>query len=414
MATFNFEDALKQLQSGKPLTGLDGILTPLIKQLTEAALQAELDQHLAEQHQVHQPEQSNRKNGYTRKTMKTSSGSFELDTPRDRQGTFEPQLVKKHQTHLTDEIDRKILGLFAIGMSYQDISQHIHEMYGIDVSNASISAITDKVIPELKQWQSRPLDAIYPIVWLDAIHYKVKDKDTGVYRHQAVYTILAVNTEGHKELIGLYLSESEGAAYWLNVLTDLNNRGIQDILIACVDGLKGFPEAIAAVFPDTEVQHCVIHQIRNSLRYVGSKHHKAFMADLKPVYRAATLTLAEAALDELEAKWGDQYPLVIKSWRSNWQTLSAYFKYPADIRKAIYTTNAVEAVHRQFRKLTKTKGGFSSENALLKLLYAGIMQASSRWTMPIANWGKTISQLSIHFEGRLLAEQHSSYNGDLN
>jgi len=401
MATFNFEDALKQLQSGKPLTGLDGILTPLIKQLTEAALQAELDQHLAEQHQVHQPEQSNRKNGYTRKTMKTSSGSFELDTPRDRQGTFEPQLVKKHQTHLTDEIDRKILGLFAIGMSYQDISQHIHEMYGIDVSNASISAITDKVIPELKQWQSRPLDAIYPIVWLDAIHYKVKDKDTGVYRHQAVYTILAVNTEGHKELIGLYLSESEGAAYWLNVLTDLNNRGIQDILIACVDGLKGFPEAIAAVFPDTEVQHCVIHQIRNSLRYVGSKHHKAFMADLQPVYRAATLTLAEAALDELEAKWGDQYPLVIKSWRSNWPTLSAYFKYPADIRKAIYTTNAVEAVHRQFRKLTKTKGGFSSENALLKLLYAGIMQASSRWTMPIANWGKTISQLSIHFEGRL-------------
>ena len=401
MATFNFEDALKQLQSGKPLTRLDGILTPLIKQLTEAALQAELDQHLAEQHQVHQPEQSNRKNGYTRKTMKTSSGSFELDTPRDRQGTFEPQLVKKHQTHLTDEIDRKILGLFAIGMSYQDISQHIHEMYGIDVSNASISAITDKVIPELKQWQSRPLDAIYPIVWLDAIHYKVKDKDTGVYRHQAVYTILAVNTEGHKELIGLYLSESEGAAYWLNVLTDLNNRGIQDILIACVDGLKGFPEAIAAVFPDTEVQHCVIHQIRNSLRYVGSKHHKAFMADLKPVYRAATLTLAEAALDELEAKWGDQYPLVIKSWRSNWPTLSAYFKYPADIRKAIYTTNAVEAVHRQFRKLTKTKGGFSSENALLKLLYAGIMQASSRWTMPIANWGKTISQLSIHFEGRL-------------
>jgi transposase-like protein len=400
MATFNFDDALKQLQSGKPLTGLDGILTPLIKQLTEAALQAELDQHLAQQRH---PDEStaNRKNGYTRKTIKTPSGSFELDTPRDREGSFEPQFVKKHQTRLTDEIDRKILGLFAIGMSYQDISQHIHEMYGIDVSNATISGITDKVIPELRQWQSRPLDAIYPIVWLDAIHYKVRHKDTGLYRNQAVYTILAVNTEGHKELIGLYLSESEGAAYWLNVLTDLNNRGVQDILIACVDGLKGFPEAIAAVFPDTEIQHCVIHQIRNSLRYVGSKHHKAFMADLKPVYRAATLTLAESALDELEVKWGDQYPLVIKSWRSNWPTLSAYFKYPAEIRKAIYTTNAVEAVHRQFRKLTKTKGGFSSENALLKLLYAGIMQASSRWTMPIANWGKTISQLSIHFEGRL-------------
>ena len=401
MATFNFEDALKQLQSGKPLTGLDGILTPLIKQLTEAALQAELDQHLAQQRQSDESSTTNRKNGYTRKTIKAPSGNFELDTPRDREGSFEPQLVKKHQTRLTDEIDRKILGLFAIGMSYQDISQHIHEMYGIDVSNATISGITDKVIPELRQWQSRPLDAIYPIVWLDAIHYKVRNKDTGLYRNQAVYTILAVNTEGHKELIGLYLSESEGAAYWLNVLTDLNNRGVQDILIACVDGLKGFPEAIAAVFPDTEVQHCVIHQIRNSLRYVGSKHHKAFMADLKPVYRAATLALAEAALDELEVKWGDQYPLVIKSWRNNWPTLSAYFKYPAEIRKAIYTTNAVEAVHRQFRKLTKTKGGFSSENALLKLLYAGIMQASSRWTMPIANWGKTISQLSIHFEGRL-------------
>lgn len=401
MATFNFDDALKQLQSGKPLTGLDGILTPLIKQLTEAALQAELDQHLAQQRQPDESSTANRKNGYTRKTIKAPSGNFELDTPRDREGSFEPQLVKKHQTRLTDEIDRKILGLFAIGMSYQDISQHIHEMYGIDVSNATISGITDKVIPELRQWQSRPLDAIYPIIWLDAIHYKVRNKDTGLYRNQAVYTILAVNTEGHKELIGLYLSESEGAAYWLNVLTDLNNRGVQDILIACVDGLKGFPEAIAAVFPDTEVQHCVIHQIRNSLRYVGSKHHKAFMADLKPVYRAATLTLAEAALDELEVKWGDQYPLVIKSWRNNWPTLSAYFKYPAEIRKAIYTTNAVEAVHRQFRKLTKTKGGFSSENALLKLLYAGIMQASSRWTMPITNWGKTISQLSIHFEGRL-------------
>ena len=219
MATFNFEDALKQLQSGKPLTGLDGILTPLIKQLTEAALQAELDQHLAQQRQSDESSTTNRKNGYTRKTIKAPSGNFELDTPRDREGSFEPQLVKKHQTRLTDEIDRKILGLFAIGMSYQDISQHIHEMYGIDVSNASISAITDKVIPELRQWQSRPLDAIYPIVWLDAIHYKVRNKDTGLYRNQAVYTILAVNTEGHKELIGLYLSESEGAAYWLNVLT---------------------------------------------------------------------------------------------------------------------------------------------------------------------------------------------------
>ena len=395
MATpFNFEDALKQLQSGKKLTGTDGVLTPLIKRLTEAALQAELEHYLEQQ-----PAPPNRKNGYTSKTVKAATGSFELDTPRDRAGTFEPQLVKKNQTKLSDEIDHKILSLFALGMSYKDISQHIGEMYALSVSEAAISSITDRLIPELKQWQQRPLEAIYPFIWLDAIHYKVKDN--GQHVSKAVYTILGVNGDGHKELLGLYLSESEGANYWLSVLTDLHNRGVQDILIACIDGLKGFPEAIAAIYPQTEVQHCIIHQIRNSLRYVGSKHHKEFMADLKPVYRAVSRVAAEAALDELEAKWGSQYPLVLKSWREKWPTLSAYFKYPAYIRKPIYTTNAVEAVHRQFRKLTKTKGGFASENALLKLLYAGIMQASERWTMPIANWGQTMTQLAIHFDGRL-------------
>ena len=395
MTTFNFEDALKQLQSGKKLTGTEGILTPLIKQLTEAALQAELEQHLQQQDEL----ASNRKNGYTSKTIKTSSGSFELDTPRDRAGTFEPQLVKKHQTKLTDEIDSKILSLFALGMSYKDIQQHISELYALSISDGMISAITDRLIPELKQWQQRPLEAVYPFIWLDAIHYKVKDN--GHYVSKAVYTILGVNGEGQKELLGLYVSENEGANYWLTVLTDLHNRGVKDMLIACIDGLKGFPEAIAAIYPNTEVQHCIIHQIRNSLRYVGSKHHKAFMADLKPVYRAVNLIAAESALEALETKWGHLYPVVIKSWRSNWPTLSAYFKYPDYIRKLIYTTNAVEAVHRQFRKLTKTKGGFSSEQALLKLLYAGMMKASERWTMPIANWGQTMAQLSIHFQGRL-------------
>ena len=397
MTTFNFEDALKQLQSGKKLTGTDGILTPLIKQLTEAALQAELEQHLQQQDEL----ASNRKNGYTSKTIKTSSGSFELDTPRDRAGTFEPQLVKKHQTKLTDEIDSKILSLFALGMSYKDIQQHISELYALSISDGMISVVTDRLIPELKQWQQRPLEVVYPFIWLDAIHYKIKDKDSSHYVSKAVYTILGLNCEGQKELLGLYVSENEGANYWLTVLTDLHNRGIKDILIACVDGLKGFPEAIAAIYPHTEIQHCIIHQIRNSLRYVGSKHHKAFMADLKPVYRAVNLIAAESALDALEAKWGLLYPVVIKSWRSNWSTLSAYFKYPDYIRKPIYTTNAVEAVHRQFRKLTKTKGGFSSEQALLKLLYAGMMKASERWTMPIANWGQTMAQLSIHFHGRL-------------
>jgi len=390
---FNIDDAIKALKSGQDLTGKDGVLTPLIKQLTEAALQAELEQHLEID------EQPNRKNGSSKKTVKSSVGAFELDTPRDRSGSFEPKLVKKNQTKLTDEIDRKILSMFSLGMSYRDIRGHVEDMYGIDVSEATITSITDRLIPELKEWQQRPLDTLYPFVWLDAIHYKVKDD--GRYVSKAIYTILGLNVEGKKELLGLYLSESEGANYWLSVLTDLHNRGVQDILIACVDGLTGFPEAIATIYPDTEIQQCVIHQIRNSIKYVASKHQKEFMADLKPVYRAVSKEAAEAELERLEAKWGKQYPIVLRSWRNKWENLSVYFKYPEYVRKAIYTTNAIEAVHRQFRKLTKTKGGFPNENSLLKLLYAGILNASKKWTMPIQNWNMTLSQLAIHFEGRL-------------
>ncbi len=390
---FDMDAALKQLREGKDLTGKDGILTPLIKQLTEAAMQAELEEHLSDK------EQSNRKNGSTSKTVKSPAGSFELDTPRDRAGSFEPQLVKKHQTHLTDELERKIIALFSLGTSYQDIRMHIEDLYGIHVSNGTINAVTDKLLPELQAWRERPLEAIYPIVWLDAIHYKIKEN--GRFISKAVYTILGLNIDGKKELLGLYLSESEGAHHWLSVLTDLHNRGVQDILIACVDGLKGFPEAIESIYPKTEVQHCIIHQIRNSLKYVASKNQKAFMADLKCVYKAATLSAAESALDDLEAKWGDKYPIVIQSWRNKWATLSAYFKYPDYVRTVIYTTNAVEAVHRQFRKLTKTKGGFSNESSLLKLLYAGMLKATERWSHPVQNWNLTLSQLTIHFEGRL-------------
>ncbi|MDV6329013.1 IS256 family transposase [Idiomarina sp. Sol25] len=390
---FDMDAALKQLREGKDLTGKDGILTPLIKQLTEAAMQAELEEHLSDK------EQSNRKNGSTSKTVKSPAGSFELDTPRDRAGSFEPQLVKKHQTHLTDELERKIIALFSLGTSYQDIRMHIEDLYGIHVSNGTINAVTDKLLPELQAWRERPLEAIYPIVWLDAIHYKIKEN--GRFISKAVYTILGLNIDGKKELLGLYLSESEGAHHWLSVLTDLHNRGVQDILIACVDGLKGFPEAIESIYPKTEVQHCIIHQIRNSMKYVASKNQKAFMADLKCVYKAATLSAAESALDDLEAKWGDKYPIVIQSWRNKWPTLSAYFKYPDYVRTVIYTTNAVEAVHRQFRKLTKTKGGFSNESSLLKLLYAGMLKATERWSHPVQNWNLTLSQLTIHFEGRL-------------
>ena len=394
MEPFDFNAALKQLQSGQQLTGKDGILTPLIKQLTEAALKAELELHLEEQASA-----PNRKNGSTSKTIKTSSGSFELDTPRDRAGSFEPQLVKKHQTCLSDEIERKILSMYGLGMSYENIASHIAEIYCLSISTAAISAMTDKLIPELKQWQQRPLQSHYPFVWLDAIHYKIKEE--GRYTGKAVYTVLGLDMEGKKDILGLYLSDNEGANFWLSVLTDLQHRGLQDILIASVDGLTGFPEAINAVFPDTEVQLCIVHQIRNSLKYVASKHQKAFMADLKPVYKAATLSEAEDALDKLEVAWGKQYPIVLRSWRTKWANLSVYFKYPEPIRRVIYTTNIIESVHRQFRKLTKTKGGFPNENSLLKLLYLGIQNASAKWTMPVHNWNLTLSQLAIYFDKRL-------------
>ena len=272
-------------------------------------------------------------------------------------------------------------------------------MYGIEFSKATISAVTDKVIPLLKEWQQRPLESIFPFVWLDAIHYKIKEN--GRYISKAVYTILGVGLNGKKEILGLYLSENEGANFWLQVLTDLNNRGVQDILIASVDGLKGFPEAIKAIFPNTEIQLCIVHQIRNSIRYVASKNQKEFMKDLKLIYQSISKEAAEIELDNLEEKWGKKYPIVIQSWKNKWENLSSYFKYPEDIKRIIYTTNIIESVHRQFRKLTKTKGAFSNENSLLKLLYMGIQNASKKWTMPIRNWSLTISQLSIFFEGRI-------------
>ena len=391
--TLDLTDALEQIKAGAKIEGKDGVLAPLIKQLTEAALQAELESHLTREIN------KNRKNGKSTKTMKSSVGEFELDVPRDRNGSYEPQIVKKHQTHMSDHIEQKILSLYVLGNSYSQISEHIEEMYGIEFSKATISAVTDKVIPLLKEWQQRPLESIFPFVWLDAIHYKIKEN--GRYISKAVYTILGVGLNGKKEILGLYLSENEGANFWLQVLTDLNNRGVQDILIASVDGLKGFPEAIKAIFPNTEIQLCIVHQIRNSIRYVASKNQKEFMKDLKLIYQSISKEAAEIELDNLEEKWGKKYPIVIQSWKNKWENLSSYFKYPEDIKRIIYTTNIIESVHRQFRKLTKTKGAFPNENSLLKLLYMGIQNASKKWTMPIRNWSLTISQLSIFFEGRI-------------
>ncbi len=382
-----------QLKAGKGIGGKDGALTPLIKQLTEMALQAELETHLS------QDLERNRKNGTSSKTMKSANGTFELDTPRDRNGSFEPELVKKNQTHMSDELESKMLSLFALGNSYSQIADHIEDMYGVHFSKPAITAITDKLIPKLEEWRRRPLSSIYPFIYLDAIHYKVRDE--GHYVSKAFYTVLGVNLEGKKEILGLYLNESEGAKFWLQVLTDLQNRGVEDILIASVDGLKGFPEAINAVFPNTEVQLCIVHQIRNSLKYVASKNQKQFAGELKAVYQAFTKEEAELELEKLEERWGKKYPIIFESWRNKWDNLSNYFKYAEPIRKVIYTTNIIESVHRQFRTLTKTKGAFPNDNSLLKLLFAGIQNAERKWTMPIRNWGLTISQLNIHFKERL-------------
>lgn len=390
---FDFEKALKQLQAGKPLTGKGGIFTPLIKELTEAALKGEIEAHLAEE------TEPNRRNGYSKKTMKSSAGAFELNTPRDRNGNFAPQIIKKNQSGVSQELQDKIIAMYAQGMGYEGIAKQIEDFYGVSISKGGLNIVTDKVLDHVKKWRERPLDSVYPIVWMDAIFYKIREH--GQVAVKAVYSVLGVNLEGRKQVLGLYISEAEGAKFWLQVLTDLQNRGVEDILIACVDGLKGFPEAIESIFPRTQVQQCIVHQIRNSTKYISWKDRKVFVNDLKPVYKAPNKEAAEARLDELEEKWGGKYPMVIKSWRRNWDNLSHCFQYAEPIRRIIYTTNAVEGLHRQFRKLTKTKGAFPNENSLLKLLYLGILNAEEKWSKALPHWPESLAQLAIHFEGRL-------------
>jgi len=387
--------ALDQFKKGEPLLGKNGAFAPLLKQFLESALEAEMDAHLDEDER----KKGNRRNGSNKKLLKTSDGSFELETPRDRESSFNPEIVKKRETILADHLEKKIIGMYGLGMSLRDISEHIKEMYDTDISAATLSSITDRVIPMVKEWQSRPLDETYCIVWMDAMHYKVKDE--GRVTNRAVYNILGINIEGKKELLGMYVSENEGANFWLSVLTDLQHRGVKDILISCIDNLKGFTEAINSIYPKTEVQTCVVHQIRNSLKYVASKNQKEFMADLKAVYRASSKEVAEEKLEELSAKWEKKYPAVITSWKNNWHKLSTYFKYSEDIRKLIYTTNTIEGFHRQVRKVTKNKGAFTSDMALLKLIYLAQRNISKKWTQPLHNWSLTVSQLSIIFGHRL-------------
>lgn len=387
--------ALEQLRTGQSLTGKDGAFAPLLKQFLESALEAEMNGHL----EGLERSKGNKRNGKGSKTLKTVDGEIEIATPQDRHSSFSPQIVKKRETILADNLAPKIIGLYGLGMSFRDISSHIEEMYDMEISHSTLSEITERVIPLVKEWQCRPLESIYTIVWLDAMHYKVKDGGKVVSR--AIYNVLAVNKEGRKELIGMYVSESEGANFWLSVLTDLKARGLDDILIACIDNLNGFAEAIATVFPKVEIQSCVVHQIRNSLKYVASKDQKAFMKDLKCVYQAANKTQAEQELQKLDETWGKKYPVVLKSWHTNWEKLTAYFNYDAQIRKLIYTTNAVEGFHRQVRKVTKTKGVFPSDMALLKLIYLATEHISKKWTMPLANWAITAQQLHIRFGDRM-------------
>jgi len=387
--------ALEQFKSGQPLFGKDGAFAPMLKQFLEAALQAEMDVHLSEEER----QTGNKRNGKGTKTIKSAEGTFQIDTPQDRQSSFSPQIIKKRETILADNLADKIIGLYGLGMSLRDISSHIKEMYDSEISHTVLSEITDRIIPQVKAWQNRPLEPVYCIVWLDAMHYKVRDE--GQVQHKALYNILGINPEGRKEVLGAYISESEGANFWLSVLTDLHNRGLDDILIACTDNLRGFTEAIASVYPKAEVQSCIVHQIRNSLKYVASKDQKEFMQDLKRVYRADTKDLAEIELETLADKWEAKYPIVIASWQNNWEKLTTYFQYTAPIRKLIYTTNAVEGYHRQIRKVTKTKGAFTSDMALLKLVYLATKNIEKKWTSPLQNWSLTVQQLAIRFGDRL-------------
>jgi len=400
-ARFNYEDFKKEategLKSGKSLSGKEGVLAPLLKDFLEGALDGEMDSFLSEK------ALTNRRNGKGKKTVKTDYGSVEIDTPRDRNSEFEPELIPKRQTVLGEAFENRILSLYAKGSSYLQIQEHLLDLYGMDVSTGKLSAITDKIIPQIKKWQSQRLDVFYPMVWMDAIHFKVRENNQVVSK--AVYVVIGLDSAGKKQLLGMYISESEGARFWLNVLTDIQSRGVSDILICCIDNLKGFTEAIETIFPKADVQICVIHQIRNSKRYLSYKDHSSFNHDLKSIYKAANLTEAEQALDIFEGKWKKKYPLAVKSWRHNWHHLTRFFDYSASIRKIMYTTNIIEGFNKQLRRVTKTKGAFTNEMALMKLLYLVQEDITKKWIGSQNNWRLIKQELIIKFEDRFIDKE---------
>lgn len=383
----------------KDTADIQNMLKDMFGDAISEMLQAELEEDLGyTKYDYKNKATTNSRNGYSKKNLKSNYGDTEIKVPRDRDGEFEPKIVKKNQTTLPS-IEDQVLSMYAKGMTTRDIEKHLESLYGIDASPELISRITDKILPLVTEWQNRPLEEIYGVVFMDAIHYKVRSE--GRILSKAAYTAIGVNLEGIKEVLGIWVGEAESAKFWLSVLNEIKNRGVKDILIISVDGLKGFSEAIASAYPETEVQKCVLHQIRSSTRYISYKDIKAFTSDLKKIYRAATEELALKELDKLEEAWGKKYPLSIKSWRANWAELATYFKYPKEIRKIIYTTNNVESYHRQLRKVTKSKSIFPNDQALLKMLYLATMDASDRWTMRLRDWPLILSQLTIYFKERV-------------
>lgn len=381
------------------LMGQDGAIKKLMKAALEGMLDAELTTHLGyEPYEVAGRNTGNSRNGKSRKRLKNDQGEIDLSVPRDRNGTFDPVLVKKYERTL-GPIEDKIISMYAKGMTVRDIQAHVQEIYGIDMSPTFISNVTNVVLDVVKQWHNRPLESVYPIVFFDAIFYRVHDD--GKVKTKAAYTALGIDISGQKDMLGIWISESEGANFWTAICTELRNRGVQDIYIACVDGLKGFPDAIHSVFPLTDIQLCVIHMIRNTLKYIASKDQKLFMKDLKTVYSAPTKEAAEMNLEQLEARWAKKYPLPVNSWREKWALISTYFSYPMELRTIIYTTNAVESLHRQFRKVTKSKTIFAGDDSLRKMLYLAYRDISKKWTMPIHHWPLMLAYFSQSHKDRL-------------
>jgi transposase-like protein len=399
---FNYEEEAKKCRTIEDVMGPNGLMKKMLKGLIENMLQAELEAHLGYAKNAKKIlGEENSRNGYSEKIVRSSAGNLELEIPRDRSGSFEPLVVKKHQKDVSN-FDDKIISMYAKGMTTRDIQEHVKEVYGAEISPAMVSMITDKIEGLVTEWQNRVLATVYAVVYFDAIHYKVREN--GKIACKAAYTCLGIDTNGRKDILGLWIGESEGARFWASVFSELRSRGVVDILIACVDGLKGLPDALRSIFPGTEVQLCIVHMIRNSLRFVGSKNQKEFLKDLKEVYQAASSEAATSALDGLVAKWRKLYPLAVNPWVNHWENVSNYFKYSPELRRMIYTTNAVEALHRQFRKVTKNRSVMPNDNALLKLLYLAARDIQKKWTMVPQNWSLVASQLHIHFGERFMTQ----------